>query len=89
MALGARRSSLVGMEIRNAIWLIVTGVALGLPAAWVATKWVESMLFGLQPADPATIAAAVILLTAAALTAAWLPARRASHVDPMTALRHD
>jgi predicted permease len=89
MALGARRSSLVGMEIRNAIWLIVTGVALGLPAAWVATKWVESMLFGLQPADPATIAGAVILLTAAALTAAWLPARRASHVDPMTALRHD
>jgi putative ABC transport system permease protein len=89
MALGARRSGVIGMEVRGAIRLVAIGIALGLPAAWAASRWVKSMLFGLAPTDPATIAGAAILLTAAALIAAYLPARRASRVDPMVALRHE
>jgi ABC-type antimicrobial peptide transport system permease subunit len=60
-----------------------------MPGAWVASRGVGSMLFGLTPTDPATIAGAAILLTTAALLAAYLPARQASRVDPMTALRHE
>ncbi len=89
MALGAQRSRVIGGEVRSAVRLLVLGIVLGLPAAWIASRWVKSMLFGLTPTDPATLAGAAILLTAAALLAAYLPARRASRVDPMTALRHE
>ena len=89
MALGARRSRVIGTEVRSAIRLVALGIALGLPAAWAVSRWAESMLFGLSPTDPATVAGSVILLTAAALVAAYLPARRASRIDPMTALRHE
>ena len=65
------------------------GIALGLPAAWAATRWVESMLFGLTPTDPAALGGAIVLLTAAAQLAAYLPARRASRLDPLIALRHE
>jgi predicted permease len=89
MALGAQRSEVVGTELRRAALLVAGGMALGLPAVWMASRWVESMLFGLAPTDPSTIAGAGILLTAAALAAAYVPARRASKVDPTTALRHE
>jgi ABC-type antimicrobial peptide transport system permease subunit len=68
---------------------MVAGIALGLPVAWAASRWVKSMLFGLTPTDPATIVSAALVLAGAALVAAYLPARRASRVDPMTALRHE
>jgi ABC-type lipoprotein release transport system permease subunit len=58
-------------------------------AASAGSRWIESMLFGLTPTDPATILAAALLLASAALLAAHLPARRAARVDPMTALRHE
>jgi len=89
MALGAQRRRVIGMIVKGAVRLVVFGIALGLPAAWAASRWVKSMLFGLTPTDPATIAAAVAVLATAALLAAYLPARRASRVDPITALRHD
>jgi putative ABC transport system permease protein len=89
MALGAQRSEVIGREVLSAAGLVAAGMASGLPAVWVASKWVKSMLFGLAPTDPATIAGAAVLLTAAALTAAFIPARRASNVDPTTALRHE
>lgn len=89
MALGAQRRRVVGMVIKGAIRLVFIGIAVGLPAAWFASRWVESMLFGLTPTDPTTIAGAALVLTAAALLAAYFPARRASRVDPMAALRHD
>jgi predicted permease len=89
MALGARRTSLIVMVVRSAAGLVMIGIAAGLPAAWLASRWVESMLFGLKPADPGTILASVLLLGAAALLAAYLPARRASRIDPMTCLRHE
>jgi predicted permease len=89
MALGARRSRVVRMEVRGACRLVAFGMAVGLPAAWVASRWIQSMLFGVTSADPATMAAAAIVLITAALAAAYLPARRASRVDPLTALRHE
>ena len=89
MALGAQRSRVIVMVVKGAIRLVVAGIALGLPAAWVASRWVKSMLFGLTATDPATIAGAAAILATAALVAAYLPARRASRVDPMTALRHE
>lgn len=89
MALGARRSGVIGMEIRRALRLVTTGIALGLPGAWIASRWVKSLLFGLTPTDPATMAGAALLLVAAAIGAAYVPARRASQVDPLTALREE
>jgi predicted permease len=89
MALGAGRASVIGMEVKSALRLVLVGIALGLPTSLVASSAVRSMLFGLDPADPMTLAGATILLTAAAVLAAYLPARRASRVDPLTALRHD
>jgi predicted permease len=89
MALGSQRNRLLGREVKSAVQLVIFGIALGLPAAWAASRWVKSLLYGLSPTDPATIAGAAILLTAAALVAAYLPARRAACVDPMTALRHE
>jgi predicted permease len=89
MALGAQRTQIIGTEAKIAVRLVAIGIALGLPAAWILSRWVRSMLFGLTPADPAVMAGAVVLLIAAALVAAYLPARRASHVDPTTALRYE
>jgi len=57
--------------------------------AWAASRWIESMLFGIKPTDVPAIAGAVVLLGVVAQIAAYLPARRASRVDPMTALRHE
>jgi predicted permease len=89
MALGARPLVVEAMVVRDAARLVLIGIALGLPAAWAASRLVTSMLFQLKPTDPATLAGAALLLLTAALTAAYLPARRASRVNPMTALRHD
>jgi ABC-type antimicrobial peptide transport system permease subunit len=68
---------------------VFIGIAIGLPAAWAISRWVESLLFGLKRDDPTAIGGAILLLMAAALLAAYLPAHRAARVDPMTALRHD
>ena len=89
MALGAQPSGVLWMVGKGALRLVALGVALGLPAAWVASRWVQSMLFGLTATDPGILAAAVLLLAAAGLLAAYFPARRAARVDPMTALRHE
>jgi ABC-type antimicrobial peptide transport system permease subunit len=89
MALGAQRGRVIAMVVKGAARLTVFGIALGLPAAWAASRWVESMLFGLTPTDPAIIIGAALLLAAAALVAAYLPALRAARVDPATALRHE
>jgi putative ABC transport system permease protein len=89
LALGAQRKWLVAMVVKDAVRLVVIGVAAGLPAAWLASRSLESMLFGLKPTDSETVGSAVLVLGAAGLVAAYLPARRASRVDPMTALRHE
>ncbi|HKQ74024.1 MAG TPA: ABC transporter permease [Blastocatellia bacterium] len=89
MALGAQRSDVVGLVLRETMLLVVIGVIIGLSAALGATRLVASLLYGLTPNDPLTIALASMLLLTVAALAGYLPARRASRVDPMVALRHD
>ena len=89
LALGARRRQVRGMVLREAGWLSVVGVLCGLAIALALGKLVRSMLYGLQPADPASLAGAAGVLIAVALIAGWLPAMRASSVEPMEALRHE
>jgi len=89
MALGADRRSVVRMVLRESMVPVVVGAACGLVAASLTTRVVQSQLFGLDANDPATMAAAVLALLLSALIAAWIPCRRASGVDPMTALRRE
>ena len=89
LALGARRGDVLSLWLREAGVLVAIGIVLGLPAALAATRWIESFLFGLTPADPLTIAAAIAVLGGVAALAAYLPARRAANLDPMAALRYE
>lgn len=89
MALGAQGNWVIRLILGDGARLTALGIALGLPAAWVASRWTKSMLFGVTPMDPAAIAAALAILTIAAFVAAYLPARRASRLDPLNALRHE
>jgi predicted permease len=89
MALGASARRVVQLVLGETLWLVGIGVVIGLGAALAATRWVKSLLFGLQPHDPLTIGLAVFVLLAVAAVAGYLPVRRASRVDPMVALRHD
>jgi predicted permease len=89
LALGADRSDVVWMVLRRSIRLVAIGVAVGIPAALLAVRPLQSLLYGLASTDALTIVAGVIALGATALLAAYLPARRASRIDPMTALRNE
>jgi putative ABC transport system permease protein len=64
------------------------GMVLGLAGAFVATRWLQTLLFGVSPYDPATFAVILALLALVAFLAAWFPARRATHVDPVVTLRY-
>jgi predicted permease len=87
MALGAGRGDVLRLVFREGLTPVVIGVAIGLPAAIMGGRLITSLLFGLTPADPLTIGLASLLLLGVAAFAGYLPARRASRVDPMTALR--
>jgi putative ABC transport system permease protein len=89
VALGARRKDVMRLVVGEGMKLAVAGIALGIPAALVATRLLERLLFGVKPADVVTYAAVALLLAAAALVACFVPARRAASVDPMVALRHE
>ena len=89
MALGAQRSVVVRMILRRALVLAAVGLAIGLPTALGASRLVESFLFGIKPDDPLALASAVGVLLAAALLAGYLPALKASRIDPVTAVRHE
>jgi predicted permease len=89
MALGAQSLNIVRMVMSEAMTMVLLGLALGLAAALATTRLISSMLFGLTPTDPLTILAAVMLMMAIAAVAGYLPARRASRVDPMVALRYE
>jgi ABC-type antimicrobial peptide transport system permease subunit len=89
MALGARQQQVLWLVLGDAFRLLALGIAAGLPVAWAAVRLVSSMLFGLTPTDPLTILVATVLLVAVALLAGYVPARRASRVDPMVALRYE
>jgi predicted permease len=87
MALGAERGDVLRLVMRETLWLAFAGVALGIPAALIATRWIASQLFGLAPYDPPTIILVALLLVAVMTLAGYLPARRAAQVDPLVALR--
>jgi predicted permease len=89
MALGAQRGRIAGMVLRQVFTLAIIGLAIGLPVAFATSKLVESFLFGMKPDDPIAIGAAVSVLVTAAVLAGYAPARRASRIDPMVALRHE
>jgi predicted permease len=89
LALGARPGQVRGMILRESTWLAIAGIVVGTGAALGLTRLVKSMLYGIQPWDPATIIGGVLVLLAVALAASWIPARRAAGVQPMEALRHE
>ena len=87
MALGSQASRVVGLVLGSGTRLVLAGIVLGLPAAWAASRAIESLLFGLTPADPIVAAGAIGVLGLCAFIAAYLPARRAARVDPVMVLR--
>jgi putative ABC transport system permease protein len=87
MAIGAQQSDVTRLILKEGSRLALAGVAIGLIAAYAATRFVASFLYGVTATDPATFVAAAFGLTAVAMLATYLPARRAARIDPMTALR--
>jgi putative ABC transport system permease protein len=89
IALGAKRPQVLWAVMRDAVWMLALGVALGLPMAWIVSRLAASLLFGLSPNDPATVTGAAAVLLVVGLAAGVFPARRASQVDPVVALRRE
>jgi ABC-type antimicrobial peptide transport system permease subunit len=89
MALGAPRGRVVWMVMRQVAIMGAIGLAIGLPAWWSASRLVESLLYGIKANDPSSIAAAIVTMAIALLAAGYTPARRASRIDPVIALRSE
>ena len=89
MALGAQRGQVLRMILREAAFLAAAGITIGILASLGLTRYIRGMLYGLAPSDPLALCGAVLLLLLVVLAAGWLPARRASRLDPMVALRHE
>ena len=89
LALGAGRGHIQWMVLRESLWMITAGLAIGVPAALALTKYVQATLYGIKPNDPVSFVAAGGLMVVVAAMAAWIPARRAARVDPMRALRFE
>jgi putative ABC transport system permease protein len=89
MALGARQGDVLRMVLRRGAVLIAAGICIGLLAGFALTRFLASQIWGVSPTDPWTFAAVVALVTAAGLAACYLPARRATQVDPLVALRYE
>ncbi|MBZ5592517.1 MAG: ABC transporter permease [Acidobacteriia bacterium] len=87
MALGAGRRDVLAMVLRDSLIMVAAGVAVGVPAALALTRFLQAMLYGIAPNDPASFIGAGLMMSVVAMLAAWIPARRAARVDPMQALR--
>jgi len=89
VALGAAQSTIVRLVVGEGLHLAAAGVGIGLVVAVAATRLLVGLVVGVEPHDPVTFAAVTFVLVAGTLLATYIPARRASHVDPMVALRTD
>jgi predicted permease len=89
MALGAERGTILGMVLRETAAIILAGIAVGVPATWAASNLLKTRLFGLTPHDPWSIGLSVAATLLVTMLAGYIPARRASRVDPMVALRYE
>ena len=89
MALGASRADVLALVLRSGLILAMVGVAVGVAGAFAATRALKSLLFGVSASDPLTFAASALFLAGVALLASFVPAQRASRVDPMVALRYE
>lgn len=89
MALGAPRNKVVGMVLRESLALLAVGLAVGIPAALLLGSYLSTQLFEVKPADLGSGAVAVALLSLVAAAAGFIPARRASEIDPTQALRYE
>jgi len=89
MALGAQAGRVTWLFVREAFWLVGAGFLVAVPAAWALGRYVESLLYGLEQADPWTALAAMAALGAIAAISAIVPARRAARINPLTALRQE
>jgi len=89
MALGAQPKDVLRVLMMHGLVLVSSGVGLGLAASFVLTRLITDLLFGVEPTDEATLAAMTLLLVAVALLACFIPARRATKVDPLVALRYE
>jgi ABC-type antimicrobial peptide transport system permease subunit len=89
MALGAQRGAVVWMVLRRVLLLAVVALSISVPGALSVSQLVKSFLFETEPNDPATLVLASAVLMSAAILAGYAPARRASRIDPLAALRHE
>jgi ABC-type antimicrobial peptide transport system permease subunit len=89
MALGARGGNIAWMILRETLYLVLAGLILGIPAALLGAHLISTQLFGLSPTDPLTLVGAAVVLSVVAMLAGYLPARRASRVNPLNALRYE
>lgn len=89
MALGARRGDVMELVLREGMLLVAIGLAAGIPLALASSRILQGFLFGLKSSDPLSLIAVVLLLGIVAAFAGFIPARRASKVDPMVALRYE
>jgi len=89
MALGAERNQVVRLVVRQGLTIALLGVAGGLAGAWLLTRYLQTLLFGVSPTDPATFILLPVLLCAVSAAASYIPARRAATVDPIMALRYE
>ena len=89
MALGARREDVLWLVLRQVIGITSVGVAVGVPAAIVLTRLIRASLYGVEPADPASVAGAIAVMTLVGVMAGYFPARRAARLDPLSALRYE